>query len=190
MSQEKKLDQAVESLDSNLFFEILAFLEKKQLKVREAVVGNTRKEYIKEKEVGKIWETEKEEIIKIFNKASNYKLKSTDSANDFFGILLKEKILFVGVPQEHEKNLKFPKRLNAATAKESSIDESSTAAQKKRFFVLAQPRQEKKSHFWLILIIVIVLSVCLFPLWPLEMKLTIWWVSWILSVAMVSAFFY
>lgn len=184
MSQEKKLEEDTNILNSNLFFEILAYLETKKLNVREAVIGNIRKEYFKEKELAKIWESEKEEIIKIFNKASNYKLKSTDTINDFLNILLKERILFVGAPQEHEKNLKFPKRLNAVSSRESSVDDSSTS-QKKRFFVLSQPRQEKKSHFWLILIIVIVLSVCLFPLWPLEMKLTIWWISWILSVSMV-----
>lgn len=50
---------------------------------------------------------------------------------------------------------------------------------------LYDPGAKKRTYFWLISAIVIVLLGCLFPVWPLELKLGVWWVSYILLMIMV-----
>ena len=55
----------------------------------------------------------------------------------------------------------------------------------KLFYVLDLHRDKKATYFWLFAVIFAVLMYTSFPIWPYEVKVGIWWVSYILLVAMV-----
>lgn len=79
---------------------------------------------------------------------------------------------------EEDKKLKYPKRLNG--------DKSLEVFEENKYYIVAIQRpQNKKSIVYLTIAIIVVLMVCLFPIWPLWLKLSIWWVLFIFLLAIV-----
>ena len=73
-----------------------------------------------------------------------------------------------------EDTRKHPKKLYDDRNNEKWEDE--------KFYCINVKRSEKQTYFWLIVAVSVVLLVCLFPIWPLELKLFIWWISLILLI--------
>lgn len=173
------------------FNNLLVFLDKKKFELKTAIVNNSRREFIKEKLFIDFANKEKQDFSLFFNEKFNKTFNSTEESSsspskfgeDVMNFLLSEGIIEEAKPAVHEANLKFPKKLFPI---KTTQDDSILNSTRKRFFIFTKERLETKSYFWLILIVICILAYCLFPLWPLEVKLGIWWVSWILLVIMIG----
>ena len=172
-------------INSDLFNDFISLCEKKGFSIKDAVVGNIRKEYIKQKEFNEFVIKQKDDILTFF-KGTVVPLADTaeNIANDIISLFVKNDFIKEGRASFHEAKLKYPKRLIPLF--EYLADHPNDEEKPRKFFYFINERKEKRSYFWLGVAIVGVLSYCLFPLWPLEVKLGIWWVSWILSIVMVS----
>ena len=193
MESEQTTNVTKKELSLEFFNEFMAFLEKKKFIIKDAVVGSKRKEYIKQKEFKSIVDQEKIEIVKMFKGLSNVSSINDDTPNlsdELIKLFRSQAFIIEAMPPRHEKGLKFPKKLipfNQLSKDDVTEEEyNDYKSSSRKFYVLTEERAEKKSYFWLWLIIVLILAICLFPIWPLEVKLGIWWISWILSVFMIG----
>lgn len=183
-------DNKVE-VDSDFLYSIIAVLEKHDYPSKEAVIGTKRMEYIKEKDFFEYVDKYQDEVFKLCENVSNYVIqKNSDLGKSLIDIFKTERLIFEAKPSVHDRKLKYPKRLFPldgsikADSDEDVGDIKNTTT--KKFYIIAKKRTEKKYSIWLWVLILGVLAFCLFPVWPLEVKLGIWWVSWILLILMVS----
>lgn len=172
-------------------------LEKKKLIVKEAAVKKERREYIKEKDFVAFVKENKDYIVPELNKvlAPKLNIESENLAKEILKVLVLKGFLLEAVPTDYDRKPKYPKHLNLLNNQDYGDEDSeeeedgvSPSKNKKirKFFVFNFNRPETKSYLWLTIVILLVLGVCMFPIWPLEVKLAIWWISWILLVLMVS----
>ena len=78
------------------------------------------------------------------------------------------------------KRLKYPKKLKVVPIQDLNTWEEN------KFYVLRFERPYKtKAYVYLSIIISVILVVCLFPVWPLSVKLGIWWVLFGLTLFLV-----
>lgn len=193
---EEKVELNDEFLDK--FF---LMLESKGLVVKEAVVRTQRKDYVKEKDFVKFVEDNGELVRTELNKAFVMKIKTENNPSDLskniLKVLLEKKILVQTVPIDYESKVRYPKRLvifneedkiEEENDNEEDVDKPSRKI--RMFYIMNFKRKENKSYTWLIIIVTLVLLFCLLPVWPLELKLTVWWISYILLIFFVSNFIF
>lgn len=168
-----------------VFNDFIALCEKKGFSIKDAIVGNKRKEYIKQKEFNELIKKHQADFEQFF-KGTVYNIADIENmSNEIISLFVKNDFLKDARASIHEAKLKYPKRL--IPLYEYLADNNNQDEEKpRRFYYFTNERKEKKSYFWLGAAIIGVLAYCLFPLWPLEVKLGIWWVSWILSVVMIG----
>lgn len=192
--------------DSFFLDDLVYYLEQKGLPNKEAVVKHTRYSYIKEKDLIPILEKESKYVVSELNKVLDYKIEENISVNNLFAKLkqltVESKILLPAIASEIDKKLKYPKRLTllnkekgAHSAKgccpsdDDSMDEKKDVSKERIFYVMNFERKPRSNpNLWLGAIVIGILGFCLFPLWPLELKLAIWWISYILLIVIVSNF--
>lgn len=185
-------------LNEEFIAELFEKFENKGIIIKEAVVqGGVRKEYIKEKDFSIFVEKEKEYVINELNQAVRPKLslETKNISHSIIKTLVEAGFLLHAVPHDYDRKPKYPKKLNivkgncceeSECSEEEGEKQSTTPTKPRNFYVLNFKRPEKKSYFWLTTIIVIVLGFCMMPIWPIEVKLAIWWVSWIILIGIVS----
>lgn len=175
----------MEKPDIDLTLHILFnYLEEKGLIVKEATVKSVRKQYFKRKDFEKFLDEKdnKKEFIEKIN--GLFQINNEASCDDIINLFINARYLLISYPTVYEAKLKYPKSL--VLSNEISEEEKN---ERKTFFILNFKREEKKSHFWLIVISLIILLFCLLPIWPLPVKLAIWWISYIFLVLIVSLLF-
>ena len=186
-------------MNEEFMAELFEKFENKGIIIKEAVVqGGVRKEYIKEKDFSQFVEKEKEFIINELNTAVRPKLTSETKnlSHNIIKTFVEAGFFLHAVPHDYDRKPKYPKKLNIVkgscceesegTEEEEVNQNKSSNTKSRNFYVLNFKRPEKKSYFWLTTIIIIVLAFCMMPIWPLELKLAIWWISWIILIAIVS----
>jgi len=202
-------------LNSKFMDEFLNDLENnKKLPIREAAIKSTRRQYIKEKDFLSLAETDGEYLKTEINKAikpKNIPDDCTKIGEKILKILVENEFLLQAVPSEFESKQKYPKRLklvnknyileqdesgdgsdnnnddeNNLENKENKIDKKKANKKIRMFYILNFERIDKKSSWLMPLVILLIFSLCLFPIWPLEVKLGIWWISYILLNILVS----
>jgi translocation protein SEC62 len=167
-TQEEKDKELYTSL-SNLLTEII---DKYQITTKYAIlIGQRRVMYIKGKELSTIFKKEenfnfiKTEIEKI-TKINIGKEPNEKSLQNFFEIFLEKKMLLKLKRIEGDK-AKYPKHLNPPKRGENIT----TFEENCFYWVNIISDQSKKSFIYLLLIKLILFLACLFPIWPLNVKL-------------------
>ncbi len=82
---------------------------------------------------------------------------------------------------EEDAKKAFPKKLRPLP-----INELFEFDDKKLYVVNISRPQQKSTYVYLTICIFLVLFVCMFPIWPLSVKLFVWWALLILLVFLVS----
>lgn len=116
-------------------------------------------------------EAVREKIISITNiDIGNNSIPSV--CNNFFDVMfVKNKLLFKVVKFDKEDKSKYPKSLDID--KDRSMLNS---FEKDKFYVINFDRPKSNTNKYILFsIIFIVVSLCLFPLWPLFFKLLVWY---------------
>jgi translocation protein SEC62 len=81
-----------------------------------------------------------------------------------------------------ERKIKYPKKMTYLKDKQQVqlFDET-------KFYWLTFERPHRKTtYFYLSITVFIVFAVCLFPIWPLSIKLGVWWVLFGLALFLVT----
>jgi translocation protein SEC62 len=81
-----------------------------------------------------------------------------------------------------EKKIKYPKRMTYLKEKK----EVQTFDETRFYWIVFERPHRKTTYFYLSITVFIVFAVCLFPIWPLSMKLGIWWMLFGLTLLLVS----
>ena len=85
---------------------------------------------------------------------------------------------------EGGKKLKYPKRMEPI----NSPQEIANFEENKFYMLTFERPHKKKAYIYLWISIIVVLAVCLFPVWPLGLKLGVWWVLFGMSCFLVKIF--
>ena len=141
-----------------------------------------------------------------FNKILNLNLdsKSEKLPQEIFKILHDRHILFRALREAEDKK-KYPKKLlsweedpDDSDNCDSCEEDTQKNAKKKEkktnfkdfevtgFYILYLEQSQSSLYLYLALIIIGILAFCLLPVWPLEVKIFIWWVSYILLIFMLT----
>ncbi len=92
------------------------------------------------------------------------------------GMLLK-----VDRMDEGGKKLRYPKRMEPVPINELPIFEEN------KFYMVRFDRPHKtKAYVYLSISVIVVLAVCLFPIWPLGLKLGVWWILFGITCLLVK----
>jgi translocation protein SEC62 len=78
----------------------------------------------------------------------------------------------------------YPKKV-----KPMQIHEIQGFDEKKLYVVFIERPVLKSTYFYLSLVIFVILAACLFPVWPLWLKLFVWWALFILLCSLVNRIF-
>lgn len=116
-------------------------------------------------------------------------------------MLHKQGLIFKASKKSDDKK-KYPKKLyrfeegsdQENSDSENEEEEVKRKVTKKRFWeldtsgyyilLLAEPKSQ--IYFWLLMIVIGIFGYCLLPVWPLQLKIFIWWVSYILLCLMIG----
>jgi hypothetical protein len=82
------------------------------------------------------------------------------------------------ISEGEEENVKTKN----ATRKFKELDTSG-------YYILLLAEPKSQIYFYLIAIVIAIFAYCLLPVWPLQFKILIWWVSYILLIMMLSLIF-
>ena len=191
--------------------EIIKFLESKGLEIKECIYLTTRTEFVKGKDLKeKLSENLKEVCNKINNslkmnispeKPDNaieeiYKLcksvdliskacrEDGDKKKHVKKLLPYEQLVLInkcncGKNHDELDNVDHPQRLDLSEL--YSFDPSF-------FYVLNINRSKSKIYFYLFLIIFAILLYVLMPVWPYKMKVAVWWISYVLLLAIIGLY--
>ena len=143
------------------------------------------------------------EFNKIFKLNLDPKSLSTEIIAQKVFRALHDRNILVRALREADDKKKYPKKLlaweeDSEPGSCGSCDEGDKGKTKKDkvidfnkldpngFYVLYMEPSQSSLYFYLFLLIVGILAFCLLPVWPLELKIFIWWVSYILLIVMVG----
>jgi len=149
------------------------------LKFKDGIVEKQRIEYVRGVDL-------KEYLTKNIEAIST-ELKDFDLGNNlnyvcqkFFEIYYAQEILVkLARPADDKKLKKYPKKL-VKDKKDKDIFEE------EKFYLLNIKRAQSSIYFYLALIVGGIVLFYLLPIWPLELKLFLWWVSYILLIIIFS----
>jgi hypothetical protein len=179
--------------------------------VKNAGYGKTRVDYIRGKDFEKAVEEKKDFLVENIKKICKIDIdaKSENLVQLVFGIFHYNNMLFKVLKYPDDK-LKYPKRLRPFEVPQaddccgddhgddgnghSHGGHSQKMLQMFKIFDkngiygvhIAETLTKRKTYFWLTVVVVGILMWCLFPVWPVEVRLVIWWVSYVLLMFMVG----
>jgi translocation protein SEC62 len=160
-------------------------LEKKGLITKHAGLGDQRVSFCRGRDLKKVFEDFKEEISKKIYDITGVDIgpKGSEALQNFYIVFCDRRMLLKADKFDEDLKKAFPKRLKPVSIQEMiSFDD-------KKLYVVNIERPQEKSHLFLLSItIFIVFSICLFPIWPLWLKLFIWWALFIFLVSIVNIF--
>lgn len=177
----------------------------KDIQVKNASYGTGRVDYIRGKDFEKVIKEKAELVCKEINNICEVHIAPDDE--EFVQWVFEEfheRKMFMKA-QRHPDDLKkkYVKRLlpleeqiqqddccgddhgHGHGHKSNSINFNSFDINAIYVLNLYDPQFKTRTYFWLISAVVVVLLGCLFPVWPLELKLAVWWISYILLMIMV-----
>ena len=191
--------------------EIIKFLESKGLVIKECIFMTTRSEFVKGKDLKEKLVANLPEICAKINKAlkTNISPEKPDNAIDEiykqfknFGLISKacreegdkkkhvkkllpyEQLVLInkcncGKNHEELDTVDHPQRLDLDAL--YSFDPSF-------FYILNINRSKSKLYFYLFLIILAILLYVLMPVWPYKMKVAVWWISYVILLAIIGIY--
>jgi translocation protein SEC62 len=187
-----------ENTSQKILTNILLKLEDKGLESRNASVGRIRADYYKGNDFEKSLIDNLDYICQELKKNLNIdikKEKQEDALNEIYDIFHSNGIIAKAVRIQGDK-AKYPKRLfsveqnlgNTEIPADDVKIESLTKFEgsPKVFYLLNIERSNSKLYFYLITVVIGVLMYCLFPVWPFEVKMAVWWVSYILLMFLLG----
>jgi translocation protein SEC62 len=198
-------DQQSEEIYKKLS-KVFGYLESKGLPVKNASYGSVRANYVRGDDLLKSLKDNGEYLVKEINKICNTQIdsKNENALQLIYMQFNDRKMLVKALRTKNEATkLKYPKRLmpyeeNSVKCCDDSDgdhnhkngsnmkDLDMAKFDEKMFYVVYLEEDKKVTYFWLIVAIVAVLGFCLFPVWPIEVKIGIWWISYILLWFMLS----
>lgn len=200
MSTEEKRQEVIEQQEEETFVKLsqlfIKLEEISKIEIRNATYGHSRSDYVRGKDLEKALTNNIEMLSKDVNQICNTNIdpKSPSALQLVYKEFHRRGILSKALRPETEGKAKYPKKLiplehideccdDQHDLKNSKIDfkvfESSF------FYAIDVVRSKRKTYFWLFMAIFGVIMACLFPVWPIEVKIGIWWVSYILLIALV-----
>jgi translocation protein SEC62 len=173
-------------------------LEDKGLVARNASVGRIRADYYKASDLETCFVDNmdfiSDEINKIL-KVNVKKEKKEDTLDAIYHVFHSHGIFAKAIKIDGDK-AKYPKRLFSAEhnlgntempAKDVKIESFERFENNKNIFYLVNiERGSGKLYFYLAVVVIGVLCYCLFPVWPFEVKMAVWWVSYILLIVLLA----
>lgn len=192
------------------FEELSRFFNKLEggLPVKSASYGPGRTDYIRAKDFEKVIKEKAKYVCENVNKICDTRIEPEDE--EYVQFIFEEfhdrKMFLKALRFEEDSRLKYPKRLkpHEETLQDDGCcgtDHGHSPSKKhghkankedfnkfddNAFYAVAisDPQAKTRTYFWLVFAVVGVLLACLFPVWPLELKLGVWWVSYILLMIM------
>jgi translocation protein SEC62 len=168
---------------SDIFIQLL---EDKGLPVKETSLPQLERRvlYCRGKELKEFLKTNYDQIRKRINETvdvdiGNY---SVNSNQNFYNVFHTRKML-CRVDRVEGDKAKYPKRLLLDTNIET-FDEN------KFYWInyIKEDRRKKSQYIYLVICVSVVIFGCLFPIWPLWVKLSVWWVLFIILIVLVSIY--
>lgn len=160
-------------------------VENQKMNVKHAnLMGQKRVNYVKGKELLQFFKDNFKAIKEKFE-TINDKFNLGNEANEnsmqiFYNILFSHKLLLKLNKFEGDK-AKYPKQLLLPKKGENVINFEDS----KFYWINTQSIPSKKGTFFLVILIFIILMACLFPVWPLKMKIGVLWVVFVFLVALL-----
>ena len=213
MNKLKKLEKELREKRDKLMelSNVIKFLESKGLEIKECVYGKVRAEFVK----GKVFEEKIKENLEEVCKQVN-KIMKTQISKDKPDIALQEiytQFKSVGLiskacREEGDKKKNVKKLLpyeqlvllykcncgkdhdeleNPDHTKKLDLNQLNSF-DPTFFYILNIHRGKSKIYFYLFLIIIGILLYVLLPIWPYKMKVAVWWVSFVLLIAIASLY--
>lgn len=201
--EDTKEDQEEYTKLSKLFIQL-----EDNMDIRNASYGKSRSDYVRGKKFEEAVKARLDYVCETINKICKTDLdpKNIYVVQLIFDVFHDRSMLMKAQRFKEDGKVKFPKRLKPLEETEADAccskphknqghkhnskeeEEDFDILDPKGFYIIdvEDTSAQKRTYFWLIMAIVIVLLACLFPVWPLELKLGIWWVSYILLVVMVG----
>ena len=190
---------------------VIKFLESKGLEIKECVYNKSRSEFVK----GKLFEDKikenLEEVCKQVNKIMKTEISPTkpDKAIQEIYKLFKSVNLISKACREDGDKKKNVKRLlpyeqlallfkcncgkdhdeleNPDHQKKLDVDKL-FSFEPSFFYVLNVNRGKSKIYFYLILIIIAILMYALMPVWPYQLRVALYWISYVLLCIMIGIY--
>ena len=190
---------------------VIKFLESKGLEIKECVYNKSRSEFVK----GKLFEEKikenLEEVCKQVNKIMKTEISPTkpDKAIQEIYKLFKSVNLISKACREDGDKKKNVKRLlpyeqlallfkcncgkdheeleNPDHQKKLDVDKL-FSFEPSFFYVLNVNRGKSKIYFYLILIIIAILMYALMPVWPYQLRVALYWISYVLLCIMIGIY--
>lgn len=181
----------------------------KKLKVKEATYFKKRHTYVTGSDFENFIKENVEYICSEINKIMpdlNLDAKSEKIEQKIFTVF-HDKHMFFKAAKEEDDRKKYPKKLlvweedpedndcgsccdddkgKSNHKKNDSAKNNFHLLDSAGYYIVYYQVSHSSLYFYLVLLIVGILAFCLLPVWPLELKIFIWWVSYILLIFMVS----
>jgi hypothetical protein len=195
--KEEYNEQQEEERYKKLSLLFIKFEEKSKIEVRNASYGHTRTDYVKGKDLEKAFKENLEMLCSEINQICDTKIdhKSPSSLQQVFTEFHRRRMLSRAARPDSEGKIKYPKRLipleeeDNCCGEKDEIDKKHLSDLKKfdpnYFFAIDIIRSKSKTYLWLFIAIFGVIMACLFPVWPIEVKIGIFWVSYVLLISMI-----
>ena len=198
--RKEEFDEKEEELQFQKLSSVFIRLEDKGLAVKNASYSKVRVEYIRGDDLSKYLKENIDRICKDVNSICSTSIdpKEETALQKVYSEFNKRGLMVKAVRFTEDGKVKYPKRLahfeesgeDCCGEKHADVPKVSFEEMKrfdeKMFYVLDLHRGKGKTYFWLFVVISMVLMYCLFPVWPYEVKVAIWWVSYILLNLMIG----
>lgn len=181
-------------------------LESKGLIVKNAGVGSVRSDYVRGDDLIKSFKENIDYLVKEVNSILNVNIKAEDpnAPQLVYNMFNQRNMMKKAGRYPDDPKMKYPKRLipfqeegkccsghhEGHEHKNSKVaDEEKAKLEEKMFYLVNIEEDKKKTFFWLSVAIFAVIMVCLFPVWPIEVKIGIYYVSYFFLVGMLTLLF-
>ena len=207
MSKDKKDDKIDTETIINVLSKILINLEKKGLEFKECNCDDERVQYYKGKDLIKMMKENIKDICESINKSLNMNINSEIkyAIQEVYNIYHKYNILKKAIREEGDKKKKIKcllpyeklaliYRCNCAKDHEKEdldhkpkyVYQNILEFNDLYYYTVNIVRSSRSSKVYLSLIIGCVLLYVLLPIWPYNMKLALWWISYILLILIIG----
>lgn len=153
------------------------------LPIKSAIILNKRFSYFRGKDFIKLVQENRHRFIKQLT-SFNISLTSTDNKEILSSIttlLTQNSLIFPAFKHSSDK-LKYPSKLEVDSSELSSKFQIEDG---KFYCINHEVPIKQNSIIYLLLVITIIISFTLFPLWPLNMKLSIWWILLFIIILLI-----
>lgn len=188
---------------------IIIKLEEKGLLVKEAAYGKRRCEYVRGDDLLKSFKDNLAFICQEIKNITGEDINpsSIDALQKVYEEFNSRSMMLKARKFKNDGKIKYPKRLEpyeheeggccddvncSENESEDEPDEPEVPASEMRkfdekmFYALDIHRSKGSVYMWLAIVVVGVLMYCLFPVWPVEVKIAVWWICYILLNLMVG----